>query len=378
MQKRPWKSIAKEIEARIASGQLAPGSRMPSGDALADSLGVNRNSVHRALEDLQRRGLVVRRQGSGTIVAETKQKRVGRISLLVDGYSETYNFPSGDLLRGIQDRLGTETTLMIADSRHDVGIETQQLTRLSTESDGILYYPSDPAKVDGVTALLEQSVPVVAIDRLPMGIEIDAVTSENYGAIHNVVTTLIALGHVRIAFVATHKPSFSSVVERVSGYQDAMSQAGLDSEEYLRWIPHDPDPESKVRLQVVRDTLVSLRSQPNPITAIVCLEDGLGSAVMAACSRLGISVPDELDVASFNDWHPLALIQPWNVRRIVQQKYNIGYAAADLLLKRLSNPNRPYEVVRVEAEFVHYDANIQDIPSPTINELIVANEGQSK
>lgn len=64
MQKRPWKRIAEEIESQITSGQLASGSRLPSGDALADSLGVNRNTVHRALEELQRRGLVVRRQGS--------------------------------------------------------------------------------------------------------------------------------------------------------------------------------------------------------------------------------------------------------------------------------------------------------------------------
>jgi GntR family transcriptional regulator, arabinose operon transcriptional repressor len=375
LQKRSWKSIATEIEAKIASGELVPGSRMPSGDTLADSLGVNRNSVHRALEELQRRGLVVRRQGSGTIVAETERSGVGRIALLVDGYSAIHNFPSGDLLRGIQDRLGDERNLIIADSRHDWVLENQQLTRLATEADGILLYPCAPTRTDGIAALLKKKFPIVAIDRLPVGIEMDAVTTENRGAIYKIVTSLIEQGHVRIGFLATHKLSFSSVLERVSGYQDAMTEAGLDAEELFRWLPDEFESDSSIGFQIVRDTLISLRAQPKPITALVCLEDGLGCAAMKACASLGISVPQELEIATFNDWHPLSLLQPWNVRRIVQQKYEIGHSAADLLLKRLGNLNRPYEVVRVDAEFIPFDADIREVASPSINELILANEG---
>ncbi|MBN9503141.1 MAG: GntR family transcriptional regulator [Armatimonadetes bacterium] len=377
MQKRPWKSIAEELEAQIASGKLAPGSRMPSGDALADSLGVNRNSVHRALEELQRRGLVVRRQGSGTVVAEAKGKQVSRVALLVDGYSAIHNFPSGDLLRGIQDRLGEEINLIIADSRHDPTLEAQQLARLSMEADGILLYPSSPKETLGIATLLKKKVPVVALDRLPTGVEMDAVTTENYGAIHKVVAGLIEQGHVHIGFLATYKPSFSSVQERVRGYQDAMAEAGLDAEEFFRWIPEDERPDSKVTFQIVRDSIVSLRSGSRPITALVCLEDSLGCAAVLACSRLGIVLPTELEITTFNDWHPNSLLQPWNVRRITQQKYEIGRAAADLLLKRLHNPSRPYEVVRVEAELVPFDADFREIASPSISELIVANEGQN-
>ncbi len=43
-----------EIAARIESGELASGSSLPSGDQLAKTLGVNRNSAHRAMEELVR------------------------------------------------------------------------------------------------------------------------------------------------------------------------------------------------------------------------------------------------------------------------------------------------------------------------------------
>ena len=53
----------------ITSGQLPAGSRMPSTRALSRTLGVSRNSVLHAFEQLHARGYVEPRVGSGTRVA---------------------------------------------------------------------------------------------------------------------------------------------------------------------------------------------------------------------------------------------------------------------------------------------------------------------
>lgn len=375
MQERSWKAIAQQLESEIASGALAPGSRMLSGDALAKKLGVNRNTVHRAIEELQRIGLVVRKQGSGTVITERSASRASRIALLVDGYSAMHNFPSADLLRGIQERIGSEATLIIADSRHSPDQEAKQFAKLAVEADGIIFYSCRPRLVEPVRKLQRSQFPLVALDRLPVGIEVDGVVTENHGAIYKVVKTLIEQGHRAIGFLATDKPDFSSVIERVDGYRSAMTEAGLDPEEHLRWIPEGSDSEFAITSQVVRDTMIALRYGPYPISALVCLEDNLGHAATLAASRLGISVPNELEIATFNDWHATSLHQPWNVRRIVQQKYNLGYAAADLLLKRLASPTRPFEVVRVDAEIVPLDADYNENPSSTVNELTPTNAG---
>jgi GntR family transcriptional regulator len=65
-------TIAEQIAAAIASGELGPGTRLPPERNLADSLGVSRMTVRQALGDLERDGLlrrVVGRSG-GTFVAE--------------------------------------------------------------------------------------------------------------------------------------------------------------------------------------------------------------------------------------------------------------------------------------------------------------------
>jgi GntR family transcriptional regulator len=56
----------------ILSGSLAAGERLPSELKLTEEFGVSRVTVRRALAELQRMGLILRRAGSGTVVAERK------------------------------------------------------------------------------------------------------------------------------------------------------------------------------------------------------------------------------------------------------------------------------------------------------------------
>lgn len=59
------------LRALIATGQLASGERLPSLRRLAESAGVNLNTVRAVYEGLEDGGLVTTRQGQGTFVADT-------------------------------------------------------------------------------------------------------------------------------------------------------------------------------------------------------------------------------------------------------------------------------------------------------------------
>jgi GntR family transcriptional regulator len=57
------------LTQRIDSGELAPGTRVPSERELTEPLGLSRMTVRHALDRLQRDGRLARRRGSGTFVA---------------------------------------------------------------------------------------------------------------------------------------------------------------------------------------------------------------------------------------------------------------------------------------------------------------------
>lgn len=65
-----WQQVAEDIDAEIASGQVAAGAKMPTELELASQYGVSRVTVRRAIKDLAERGLLIVVHGRGTFVAE--------------------------------------------------------------------------------------------------------------------------------------------------------------------------------------------------------------------------------------------------------------------------------------------------------------------
>lgn len=67
--------IAEGLIGQVESGELAPGDQLPAERELSEKLGVNRMTLRRALRVLEYQGLVVRRHGVGTFIAEPKIDR---------------------------------------------------------------------------------------------------------------------------------------------------------------------------------------------------------------------------------------------------------------------------------------------------------------
>jgi DNA-binding transcriptional regulator YhcF (GntR family) len=66
--------VAAAIRRAIADGEAKPGERLPPAKDLASVLGVNTNTVLRALRDLRDEGLLEFRRGRGITVTGTPQR----------------------------------------------------------------------------------------------------------------------------------------------------------------------------------------------------------------------------------------------------------------------------------------------------------------
>lgn len=71
------RQIADDLAAALA-GHYHPGERLPTESALMIKYGVSRITVRQALANLTARGLLVRRQGKGTFVAERSPRQEAR------------------------------------------------------------------------------------------------------------------------------------------------------------------------------------------------------------------------------------------------------------------------------------------------------------
>jgi GntR family transcriptional regulator len=95
--------VAAEIRRAIAEGEAGPGERLPLATDIAAILGVNKNTVLRAMHILRDEGLLEFSRGRGITVAGTPQQSavLGRIRELVE-FARGQGYRREDLVQMIE------------------------------------------------------------------------------------------------------------------------------------------------------------------------------------------------------------------------------------------------------------------------------------
>ncbi|MGZ4382275.1 MAG: GntR family transcriptional regulator [Gaiellaceae bacterium] len=96
--------VAGEIRRAIAEGEAKPGERLPPAKDLAAVLGVNANTVLRALRTLRDEGLLEFRRGRGITVTGTPEQGavIARAKDLLE-YARYHGYKPEELIRIIED-----------------------------------------------------------------------------------------------------------------------------------------------------------------------------------------------------------------------------------------------------------------------------------
>jgi GntR family transcriptional regulator len=99
-----YEQVAAEIRRAIADGEAKPGERLPPAKDLAAVLGVNTNTVLRALRLLRDEGLLEFRRGRGISVTGTPERGavVQRAKELVD-FARQHGYRTDELIELIED-----------------------------------------------------------------------------------------------------------------------------------------------------------------------------------------------------------------------------------------------------------------------------------
>jgi len=112
-----YRQIIDAVKREISAGRLAPGSSLPSFRALAEELLVSLITVKRAYEGLEREGIIYRRQGLGTFIAELghDRNRAARRAVALDAITAAV-------------RAGREAGLSERELLHSMRAELKQAT----------------------------------------------------------------------------------------------------------------------------------------------------------------------------------------------------------------------------------------------------------
>jgi len=223
--------LVEEFRGQIARGVLRPGDRLPSYAEMKAQRGLAPQTTDRIYSTLERAGLIVRAQGSGTFVAE---QMAG-----VSAASESDNplivivLPAIDHVFFSEMLSGAESAcrdagfhLLIATTGGSPHIEAQQLASLASRVVGLCIMPTETPAYGAFNSLLENAVPFVFVDRALDKLNVPLAAADNETAGYLATKHLLELGHEEIFVLNQGLPSSAS--ERIVGYRRALAEFGIE------------------------------------------------------------------------------------------------------------------------------------------------------
>lgn len=352
--------IANTLRERMLLGEYRENSWLPTERELAEEFGVSRTIVRRAIEELERQGLVVRsprcrpvvrRNSPSSSLSERRRLTLGLWlwpSATFPGASAT--------LRGIYKTLDANRYRLVIESpvdtewRQVVRSEVQFLERITHDRDvagAILWYLGGEANLPALQNARAAGIPLVFLDRRPPeGFPADYVGVDNRYAAAQVVHHLISRGHRHIAHI-TNVDNASTVHERLQGYRDALQEAGIPFRPELV-LTETGSPEAGYQ-SVYEALATQLLQLPGPPTAVFCVNDMLALRLVDALRDRGVRVPEEVAVAGFDGLERWLPGTPF-LTTANQPFERIGEWATRLLLQRIEEGDKGvYQQVILEA-----------------------------
>jgi DNA-binding LacI/PurR family transcriptional regulator len=316
---------------------------------LADSLGLSTTTVWRALNDQSRISPKTRQR-----VMDEATRLNYRPSLvaraLSSGKTQTLglvlpvvaNPTFAGLVQAVEDvAYERGYNVILCNTGFDLEKEKKQielLMRRQVEGVVIVPYFKRSAEEDAhLSDLMRQGVPLVAMHHRMGDLSIPQVVPDNRQGAFDVATHLIKLGHKRLAYVHTGlSERLIPVYERYEGFKRALEEHGIAPRQ-VQVGPHDahmpaPGMAANVQSDLVRDLVRGKEGA----TALFAPSDLLAARVMLHVKALGLSVPDDVAIAGFDD-SPIASLSTPNLTSVCPPISQIGRRAAESLFEMLDN-----------------------------------------
>ncbi|MFC7322014.1 LacI family DNA-binding transcriptional regulator [Halobacillus campisalis] len=184
--------------------------------------------------------------------------------------------------------------------------------------------------------VMESDIPCVFIDIPVSSKHVGYVSTDNVEGARNAVLHLLELGHRNIGMINGHKQAFVSK-ERLEGYKQALLEYGISFKDQL------VKDGSFGEKEAYRETMSLLKEQPD-VTSVFCASDLMAIGAISAAKQLNYCVPEDLSVVGYDDIPLSSYISP-SLTTISQDKFALGYNAAEMLVKMLKYQQPPEQCI---------------------------------
>jgi LacI family transcriptional regulator len=302
--------------------------------------------VANAIAALKQQGLVRSTLKQGVYICKgaspkpTARKRTGRIGVFAHGSNdilrERIYFDAFNGIRRAASAHGYNVMYLGSEMSGDAGDGGESMPLGVRDIDGLIYVVSHLVSEKFVREIRRRKIAIVIFDSRDEEQKVDSVLVDNVEGTKQVMRHLIGLGHRRIAFL--NSSGGQSAGERLQGYRESLNDAGL---------AFDPNLVKRSAANVTSGRVAMRELLPLKPTAVFAFSDFLGMGAILAAEDAGLTVPNDLSVASFgNEALAYYEVTGRTLTTVDANMGTMGIEAVALLLQRLAAGKAPPQVVR--------------------------------
>jgi DNA-binding LacI/PurR family transcriptional regulator len=314
--------LAAQLRRQIVSGELRPTDRVPSFPQLRVEFGISQNTVEKAHALLEQEGLIIRRQGFGTFVAEPKLLAATGVIGFYGLNPEFRHLPYYvHLLRGVQSaaqRLGLQILLLHPDFASN---------RLDQVDGLLLLDPNSGSLMGGLPPGM------CCVSLFYQSGQAAQVVTDDYHGMKEATEHLLGLGHRRIAYLMEDDPFTNN---RRRGYEDALRAAGIEPQN--SWLhpltPHHIEEFRGRGREAMREWLATDWHELG-CTALLCQNDRTAIGVLEALDGAGVHVPTDVSLVGFDSTDESDLVRP-RLTSVHVPLQEIGAAGVEMLVREMA------------------------------------------
>lgn len=331
MKKAKYQQIIDYYKYYIEHHDLNDGDLLPSESDVAEEFDFSRDTVRRALKELEKDKLVSRERGKGTFFRDAENTVQEKRIAVITTYLSNYIFPN--IISGIEEVVSSKHyTLNLANTDNDPDKERKHLRKvIANEVDGLIIEPTKSAvsthNMDLYKELKEKEIPFVMLNAYYRELNPSYAIVNDYKGGYKATQYLLQLGHTKIAGI--FKEDDLQGVFRLKGFKKALADYDLD--------PETAEIGTYITSQIssypyhCMDKMLSQQEKP---TAVVCYNDEIAVDVVKAILDNGLKVPEDISVVSFDD-SILATATNVKLTSVRHPKEELGRHAARLLFNMI-------------------------------------------
>lgn len=233
-----------------------------------------------------------------------------------------------EIARGVEDKSSEFGYSVIYCNTDDKIKREDKYIKVLTEKmvDGIIFAHSSDRQM-GFDSLDKCKVPIILIDRdYDNRNVIGRVIVENKEGAYMATSYLLDRGYKNIAYIAGSITT-ATAIGRLEGYNQALADRNITLKNNFIKV-------GEYKMQWGIEAVEQLLNENEPIDGIFCGNDLIALGAIKKLKERGLKVPEDVGIVGFDDIYLASLVEP-PLTTIKQPNYEMGYKAAELLIKNI-------------------------------------------